>query len=96
MQFLCCLHLSGISKNQARDETKKKLTVNPLGSVYSEGIPRNPKTCHMQEHMGELISWNYFMARFTTFDDKAREVKESYDCFLFAEKKARYDNNGCN
>ena len=50
----------------------------------------------MQEHMGELISWNYFMARFTTFDDKAREVKESYDCFLFAEKKARYDNNGCN
>ena len=50
----------------------------------------------MQEHMGELISWNYFMERFTTFDDKAREVKGSYDCFLLAEKKARYDNNGCN
>ena len=34
------------------------------------------------------------MARFTTFDDQASEVKESYNCFLFSKKKARHDTNG--
>lgn len=87
MQLLCCLDLSGISKNQARDDMKKKLTLNLLGSVFAEEIPRNPKTCHMQEHMGELISWNSksskfrFMVRFMTFDDQASELKGSDNGF---------------
>ena len=87
MQLLCCLDLSGISKNQARDDMKKKLTLNLLGSVFAEEIPRNPKTSHMQEHMGELISWNSksskfrFMARFMTFDDQASELKGSDNGF---------------
>ena len=34
------------------------------------------------------------MAKFKTFDDKASEVKKSYNCFLLAKKKARYDNIG--
>ena len=29
--------------------------MNLLGSVFSEGIPRNPKTYHVQEHMREVI-----------------------------------------
>lgn len=62
---------------------KKKLTLNLLGSVFAEEIPRKP----MQEHMGELISWNSksskfrFMARFMTFNDQASELKGSENGF---------------
>ena len=34
------------------------------------------------------------MAKFKTFDDKAREAKKSYNCFLLTKKKGRYDNIG--